>query len=407
MIKILIVDDDYNGKVKSIIQLIKGNTDVTISDIEVVSDTTSARKKLHEEIYDLLIIDMNLPTAIGEDPSPNGGVELLKRIQENQIPNYPHHIIGITGFEEIFNENKQILDKYLWTLIHYDNSTNDWQEKILNKIHYLIKSKQNIYGGCFKKFDIAIVAALEDVELEAVLNLDCNWQQLVVPNDPTSNYYEGVIRISDTKSYTIVAASTPKMGMTSSAILTTKICMHFHPKYLFMVGIAAGVENKNNFGDILIAENTWDWGSGKSSLVKGKPYFAPDQTQVTLDESVAAKLRYLKSNKLNLDQIKNNYKGKVPETSLRMHIGPIATGSSVVENDMIIDQIRGYQRKLIGVEMEIYGVMLATKYSTKPSPIGICIKSVCDFGNGEKNDDWQNYAAYTSVSMMKLLIEQF
>lgn len=181
--------------------------------------------------------------------------------------------------------------------------------------------------------------------------------------------------------------------------------MHFQPKYFFMVGIAAGVEGKNNFGDILVAENTWDWGSGKSTLIEGKPYFAPDQTQVTLDESIAAKLKFLKSDQTKFDEIKNNYNNKTPSTSLKMHIGPIATGSSVVENDAIIHEIKNYQRKLIGVEMEIYGVLLATKYSTKPSPIGICIKSVCDFGNTQKNDEWQHYAAYTSTQMMKLLIE--
>ena len=229
---------------------------------------------------------------------------------------------------------------------------------------------------------------------------------LKVPNDPTTIYYEGIVKISDNKQFTIVAASAPKMGMTSSAILTTKICTHFQPKYLFMVGIAAGIKGKNNFGDILVSETTWDWGSGKSTVVDGKPFFAPDQTQVTTDESILAKLKYIKSQQQIFDSIKNNYAGKKPDSQLKMHIGPIATGSMVIEDDTIVEQIKVYQRKLIGVEMEIYGVMLATKYCTKPSPIGICLKSVCDFGNILKNDDWQYYAAYTSSKLMDILIKE-
>lgn len=406
MIKILIVDDDYNGKIKDIVQLIKTRTELSNENIVVVSDTTSARKELHYNTFDLLILDMNVPTSMGEEPAPTGGIELLMKIQESQIQNFPHHIIGITGFEDIYSENKDILDRYLWALIHYDNTTNEWQEKILNKLTYLIKSKRTTYGSYYKKFDISIITALEDVELNAVLNLKCGWTRLIVPNDPTTNYYEGIIQTNTSKKFSLVVASAPKMGMTSSAILTTKMCMHFQPNYLFMVGIAAGIEGKNNYGDILVAENTWDWGSGKSTIIEGKHHFAPDQTQVTLDESILAKLKLIKSDQVKLDDIKNNYSGKKPGTSLKMSIGPIATGSSVVENDSIIHDIKGYQRKLIGVEMEIYGVMLATKYSTKPSPIGICIKSVCDYGNSHKNDDWQHYAAYTSVQMMCLLINE-
>ncbi|MCT7562072.1 phosphorylase family protein [Aliarcobacter butzleri] len=407
MIKILVVDDDYSGKVQRIVNLLKTKANLNITDIDIVQDTVNARKKLSENSYDLLLLDMNLPISIGDEPSPMGGLDLLNRINENQITNYPHHIIGITSYKEIYNENKKDLFNHLWILIHYDETNDEWENLILNKVMYLIKSKERLYGNYFKKFDIAVVTALEDIELETVKTLPYNWTILKVPNDTTTIYYEGKIKISEDKEFSIVAASAPKMGMTSSAILTTKMCTHFQPKYLFMVGIAAGIRGKNNFGDILISETTWDWGSGKSTVVEGKPYFAPDQTQVTTDESILTKLKYIKSQQQILDNIKNSYPaGKKPTSELKMHIGPVATGSMVIEDDAIVEQIKSYQRKLIGVEMEIYGVMLSTKYCTKPSPIGICLKSVCDFGDTEKNDDWQYYAAYTSSRVMDLLIKE-
>ncbi len=398
MIKILIVDDS-SDKIQNIIKAIKTIVLIDEENIDYVLDTTNGRKKLEENVYDLLILDMNLPTAIGDTPTKNGGLELLEKIHTQQIANFPHHIIGLTGFEDIFNDSKKELEKYLWTLIHYDNTTNEWKEKIINKIQYLIDSKQNMYGACFEKFDIAVITALEDPELSAVLNLPCNWNKFSIPNDPTVNYFKGVLEYNE-KSFSIVVANTPKMGMVASSILTTKICCHFHPKYFFMVGIAAGIKDKNNFGDILIAEYSWDWGSGKITSE-----FKPDHTQISLDPTIIAKLKEINSEQSNIDKIKNQYTANIPSTSLKMYIGPIASGASVLENENEISDIQTYQRKLIGIEMEIYGVMSAIKYSVKPSPIGICIKSVSDFGDNNKNDDWQHYAAYTSTKMMQLLIE--
>ncbi len=399
MIKILIVDDD-SSKISNIIKIITQNTNIDVETIDYVLDTVNARKKLSENIYDLLILDMILPTTIDGDPKKDGGIELLERIHTKQITNYPHHIIGITGFKEIFNDEQINLEKYLWTLIHYDNSSNDWENQIISKINYLIETKQNNYGTCFKKYDIAIITAVEEVELKAILQLPYNWKEFTVPNDPTTNYYEGSIQVEE-KTYSIVAACSPKMGMVPSAILTTKMCMHFHPTYFFMGGIAAGIKDRSNFGDILVSEFSWDWGSGKITAD-----FKPDHTQIAMDPSIIAKLKQIKATSGSLRAIKDAYPGVTPNTELDMFIGPIASGASVLENIETIDEIKKYQRKIIGIEMEIYGVLSAIKYSIKPEPIAICLKSVCDFGDEDKNDDWQYYAAYTSSKMIDLLIKK-
>ncbi|MCT7462098.1 hypothetical protein N5S71_06170 [Aliarcobacter cryaerophilus] len=398
MIKILLVDDDYT-KIQNIISTLKENTGINEENIDTVNSAKEGKICLNKKIYDLLILDMNIPRIKGEEPVKDGGLGLLEQIHTKQIQNYPHHIIGITGFKDIFHGTKQQLEKYLWTLIYYDNSISDWKNQLINKVEYLIKGKKNLYGNCFKKFDFAVITALDDPEFTSVLSLPFNWKPFTIDNDPSINYFEGTIKDND-REYSIVAACSPKMGMVASSTLTTKMCFHFHPKYFFMVGIAAGMKDKNNIGDILIAEYSWDWGSGKHTTE-----FAPDHTQISLDPNIIAKLKMIKSNQINLDEIKNSYKGNKPSESLQMYIGPIASGASVLENQSTIDEmIKKYQRKLIGVEMEIYGVMSAIRYSITPIPIGICMKSVCDFGDSNKNDEWQKYAAYTSSKLMEKLI---
>jgi len=41
--------------------------------------------------------------------------------------------------------------------------------------------------------------------------------------------------------------------------------------------------------------------------------------------------------------------------------------------------------------------MAAAYYSGPNRPKVLIAKSVCDFANPEKNDNWQSYAAYTSA----------
>ncbi|MNU11754.1 hypothetical protein D3C72_2598600 [compost metagenome] len=55
--------------------------------------------------------------------------------------------------------------------------------------------------------------------------------------------------------------------------------------------------------------------------------------------------------------------------------------------------------------MEAYGVFAAAHEAPHPQPKVIVLKSVCDFANPEKNDSYQEYAAYTSAQAFKLLVE--
>lgn len=48
--------------------------------------------------------------------------------------------------------------------------------------------------------------------------------------------------------------------------------------------------------------------------------------------------------------------------------------------------------------MEAYGVMASVIIAAESPAKVVVIKSVCDYANLNKNNDWQKYAAYTSVN---------
>lgn len=56
--------------------------------------------------------------------------------------------------------------------------------------------------------------------------------------------------------------------------------------------------------------------------------------------------------------------------------------------------------------MESYAVVYAAYHANAPKPVPIIIKSVCDFANSEKSDDYQRLAAYSSCEYAKYLYEK-
>ena len=91
-----------------------------------------------------------------------------------------------------------------------------------------------------------------------------------------------------------------------------------------------------------------------------------------------------------------------------VHIGPMACGSSVVANNLVLKkQIHSQLENTAGLDMESYGVVYAATNASEPKPYPIIIKSVCDFANSEKSDDFQKFAAYTSSEFAKLLVEDY
>jgi hypothetical protein len=102
-----------------------------------------------------------------------------------------------------------------------------------------------------------------------------------------------------------------------------------------------------------------------------------------------------------LNDIKKNWQGDSPETELNIRIEPLASGAGVIENNKVIEEIKGHNRKLVGIDMETYGVFYAVKHSQKPRPLAaMSFKSVSDFGDPLKNDKFQKYTACTSASFM-------
>jgi nucleoside phosphorylase len=172
-----------------------------------------------------------------------------------------------------------------------------------------------------------------------------------------------------------------------------------------MCGICAGVKGKVQIGDVLFADPSWDFQSGKR--VSGDASFSISPHQLDTHALIRSHVEQLRADQGALAKIAAEYDGKAPNLT-RIVIGPVASGSAVLADGTVIEEIKNSQhRELIGVEMEIYGLYAAAASSSMPQPLAFAMKGVCDYGDSNKDDLNQHYAAYASANVLRLLVEKF
>lgn len=249
--------------------------------------------------------------------------------------------------------------------------------------------------------DIAILVALRKPEQSSVLT------QFGPPWRRESR--DGIIYGVTERTFTgrrarVVLAVQNDMGLVPAAILANKTTRAWRPRLIAMVGICAGVKDKVSLGDVVVAKQVFDYGSGK--IVDGRLH--PDYQPVAVDEFVCQCAIDLASDKATMASIKAGWKtdtGK-PRTELEIHVGAMASGAAVVADESIVEGIRDHKRSLHALDMEAYGIAKAAS-GALPRPLCLIIKGVQDFADDSKNDDYREYSSYASSQVLSVFLERY
>ncbi|UBZ08780.1 hypothetical protein LDL76_08725 [Salegentibacter mishustinae] len=406
MFSILIVEDT-SEKLKNIYKPLKELSNFESLKIDHEIDALNAKNLLKQKAYDLMILDIAIPPSKDKDVELEGGLELLKEIKARDIYNIPTHIIGLTGRDEIYEKAESVMSNDLLSIIRYSSQEIEWELKLKAAIGNWMEAKKSIGSSVEYDFDVVILCALEE-ELNANLENGWNWNQKNLKND-NSIYYIAEVSLNNNEKIKIVAAKAERMGMPASSAMATKMVMLFKPRYIFMTGIMAGVTGRVKLGDIVISDPVWDWGSGKwvSEDNKENSLFQFDPYQFRTDPSLLKNIRLFQKDDQHLFNIRNKFKsGNKPDTILNIHIGPVASGASVLSDQEQFNRIKDQHRKLLGIEMESYGIYSAVEVSHDPRPLPISIKAVVDFGDSKKSDDVHEYGAFVTAQLAKDLAER-
>lgn len=404
MFNILIIDDNVE-KIYEIEMAIK-ELELEI-EIDYVMEVKKACGLLEKKYYDFIILDVQLPSMEQKGAiSKTGGIEILDLITDLDSINKPGHIIGITAHNENYEEIKKKFDKKLWHLIKYDKLSIDWKTSIIGKIIYAYEAKERFleYNKISEKriqVDCAILTAVPN-EWNQLLKCGLDWKEYTELNDPTQYFYSDFEKNGEILH--VMIAKQSQMGMAAASMLTTKIINKFSPNLICMVGIAAGRKGEVELGDIIVANESWDYGSGKIEPEEGTKgiMFSPEMHQL----SISAACRELLSRDYTdiLYQIRKKWNarnGMEVARDIKIHVGALASGASVVQDEGLVkNYILPQNRKLLGLDMETYGVYYAAQNASTKKVEAISVKAVSDFADPHKNNDYQHYGSFISTQFV-------
>ena len=279
-LRVLIVDD-VQDKVREVLKVLIG-AGIDEDLVDTAGSVVAAAKLLRENEYGLLVLDLVLPMRLSEEPRNAGGTRLLHEILRDASLKRPEHIVGLTVSDEALTEAQPEFSRGLWTIVRYGPDSNDWRDALVEKARYLLARKSFEQTEIARDTDILFVCALPRPELSQLkIALGNDFEELSVDGDHT-RYFKSTIT-TQSGEYSVIVCSAPSMGLTASAALTTKACMHFRPKVLVMTGICAGKKGEVLLGQCIVASTSWDYGSGKFVGSSDGVDFKANPYQIAID----------------------------------------------------------------------------------------------------------------------------
>lgn len=401
LMKILIVDDS-NDKTKEIASAIN-EIDSSI-ELENTTHAADARKKLRENEYDLVILDLALPKDIYMDPSQEVGYRLLTEILDSESLITPKKVFCLTEFSQVYDDYSQVVSEELVAMHQFSYTNLSWRKALEKEVRRQSNNTQLIHPKSFG-LDVLIVCALKEPELELVLDIDLQWASPELFEDFLI-IHKGAIERNG-KGISVVATSLQKMGSIQAGIITTRLIHSFRPKLVVMTGICAGDSKETLLGDILVASPSWSWESGKWQQEGDHSNFAIEPHQILIPSKLSSLVELMSTDKRFFFELHDSYKAKKPPQPPRLLSGPVACGSSVIASDQVYKEIKKQNRKIMGLEMESYGLYSACELACEPKPMFLSIKGVSDFADEHKQDDLRSYASYVSARALVKLIQTY
>lgn len=393
-IKVLVVEDS-EAKISTITKEIL-SLGVTEANIIVARSGVDARRALKEHVgsLSLMLLDLALPNRAGDIPSAAIGLELLKQILEDGEYSAPDTIVGTTADLETLSKYEQDFKSYTTQIFLVSPESVEWKfslGKIVQRIKRSLDAPREF------KIDVCFITALRHPELDGVQQLPIEWS----PEQSLGNgvlFQEGTASING-QVRTFVCAHSTQMGMVAATFMCSALIERFAPRLLIMTGICGGLPG-TKLGDLVVANRSWDWQSGKwlhnSTFEAG-----PDQKE---GSSILIGLAQRVEGYINDFWRAAEHR---PEKAPALKVGPMVSGSAVVEDKSKHITFLHQHRKAVAVDMECFGVYFSARMALTPQPRAICIKAVSDLADRHKQDNYQMYCSKLSAGAAFEIVKMF
>lgn len=417
-VRILILEDEevWRDILTGIVHEL-GHTPLATGDLQ------TARKTIKNEEIDIVVTDAFLrPGSV----APAEGLWLLKDVDEiHRKKRKGPLVIVVSGSAELrMDEARQVLNyqaKGILTRLLVKHHA-EFEEQMQDALKEAIRTKrerdvaaskmddlkyspedQPWFATAFpdtleinfgrieelnKVIDVVLITATDE-ELRAVMMLVDkypSYEQILKTTHEAETYYVGLFG-----EYRAVITKCRKgsIGLGAVTLATEQVQRIWKPRAVIMVGIAFGKDSeKQAIGDVMVA----------SQIISYEPQ------RIGNEVVHRGPIPPTDSKLLNRFENAPNWNFERPDGRLcKVLTGPILSGEKLVDNLAFKAELFRQYPQAIGGEMEGAGLFAA---ACRTGTAWILVKSICDWGDGNKHDRHQPLAAAAAASYVHHVLKQ-
>jgi nucleoside phosphorylase/CheY-like chemotaxis protein len=398
--RVLIVDDSM-VKTNSIANFIKSSD--SLAEVVHATNAHDGYEHVFSGNFDLVFLDVVLPLSTGGNATEEGSLWFVNEIHRKIAISSMPMIVGTTQYEGSIAKVEEKFRNYLRSVVYVGGDDERWSEQLRFALRLAKAQAENRYlvsQSGEGQADVAIMTALSMPEFSE-LSVALGGGHPVHIAETGEEWLRCTLSDEGGREVNVIAACAQEMGMSAMAALTTRLAVAYRPKIMMLVGIMGGNAERVGISDIVVVKETWNSTAGKLT----ERGFQPDMKQQTCDLRIANIFGSVINDDVLL-HLWRNWKDDKPKQLPTVHQGAVACSSAVVADGAFFKDIENQKRKILGVEMEAYGCYDASFRLGNVAPKTICFKSVCDLGDGAKNDQYQRYCSYIAASVAVILLRE-
>lgn len=266
-----------------------------------------------------------------------------------------------------------------------DYSNEEWKKREIPAIKDAdIDAAKN---SCTPKVGILVATETEKQALLKRMKPPINKRSIMQVFQDKSTYYVGRLGVTDIVACMVAMGS---VGRDSSLLVTNELINAWNPSAIIMAGIAFGKDSlKQSIGNALVSERVISYEPQRIGADKKQDRGEQHAAGATL-----------------LNRFRNvvGWEFDRPDGQCcGFQCGPLLSGEKLVDDPEFKESLFERFPNAIGGEMEGAGVAAA---ALRSSCEWILVKSICDWGDGSKDNVHQEFAAASSVSLVEHVLNQ-
>jgi nucleoside phosphorylase len=273
-----------------------------------------------------------------------------------------------------------------------------------------VARRQPVHSATAAQFDVCIFCALAEEANACIREIErlCSVSFQASASARSGAYRYAIVQNKQRESLSVRVSWQLKPGPVEAGLHIRPVLEECKPYFVAMTGICAGDKRKTKLGDLVVAERAFAYDTGKIVIGKdGKPQLLHELDTWNPSPDVLQFARMFQQWQADVADIvrpparRQTIRGtQLPE----LHIAPVASGYTV-RGDNPFEEICALVRNTAAIDMEATTFYRAV--AEFPGIRALLVKGVSDYADGEKNDDYHDYASAISAAYIVRFFQEF